>query len=119
MNEVEQRGWYGYWHYGDVMHTYDAVRHVWRYDLGGYAWQNTELVPNLWLWQSFFRSGREDIFRMAEAMTRHTSEIDCYHFGDYKGLGSRHNVLHWGLPRTGSENQHGRPPQALLFFDGG
>ncbi|POO83204.1 hypothetical protein CXP52_00445 [Bacillus paralicheniformis] len=96
MNEVDQRSWYGYWHYGDVMHTYDAIRHVWRYDLGGYAWQNTELVPNLWLWQSFFRSGREDIFRMAEAMTRHTSEVDCYHFGEYKGLGSRHNVLHWG-----------------------
>ncbi|MCY8144640.1 hypothetical protein MOD03_21530, partial [Bacillus haynesii] len=34
--------------------------------------------------------------RMAEAMTRHTSEVDCYHFGEYKGLGSRHNVLHWG-----------------------
>ncbi|MBG9916808.1 hypothetical protein CHH92_02665 [Bacillus sonorensis] len=95
-HEVDQRGWYGYWHFGDVMHTYDPVRHVWRYDLGGYAWQNTELVPNLWLWQMFFRSGREDIFRMAEAMTRHTSEVDCYHFGEYKGLGSRHNVIHWG-----------------------
>ncbi|MED2943387.1 hypothetical protein P4282_13005 [Bacillus swezeyi] len=95
-NEVDQRSWYGYWHYGDVMHTYDSVRHVWRYDLGGYAWQNTELVPNLWLWQTFLRSGREDVFRMAEAMTRHTSEVDCYHFGEYKGLGSRHNVLHWG-----------------------
>ncbi|MFN2745877.1 hypothetical protein ACINLE_13460 [Bacillus sp. z60-18] len=95
-NEVEQRSWYGYWHYGDVMHTYDPVRHMWRYDLGGYAWQNTELVPNLWLWQSFLRSGREDVFRMAEAMTRHTSEVDCYHIGEYQGLGSRHNVLHWG-----------------------
>ncbi|ATH95233.1 hypothetical protein COP00_23820 [Bacillus glycinifermentans] len=95
-NEVDQRGWYGFWHFGDVMHTYDRVRHVWRYDIGGYAWQNTELVPNLWLWQMFFRSGREDVFRMAEAMTRHTSEVDCYHFGEYKGLGSRHNVVHWG-----------------------
>ncbi|WP_088105213.1 hypothetical protein [Halalkalibacter urbisdiaboli] len=95
-DEIEQRKWYGYWHYGDVMHTYDKTRHQWRYDLGGFAWQNTELGPNIWLWFAFLRSGRHDIFRMAEAMTRHTSEVDCYHFGEYAGLGSRHNVIHWG-----------------------
>ncbi|MFA9557880.1 hypothetical protein ACERII_11290 [Evansella sp. AB-rgal1] len=94
--EIEQRRWYGYWNYGDVMHTYDPVRHQWRYDMGGFAWQNTELVPNIWLWYAFLRSGRHDIFQMAEAMTRHTSEVDCYHLGEYAGLGSRHNVSHWG-----------------------
>lgn len=94
--EIEQRRWYGFWNYGDVMHTYDSVRHQWRYDVGGFAWQNTELVPNIWLWYAFLRSGREDIFKMAEAMTRHTSEVDVYHFGEYAGLGSRHNVVHWG-----------------------
>ena len=95
-NEIDQRRWYGFWNYGDVMHTYDPVRHQWRYDLGGFAWQNTELVPNIWLWYTFLRSGREDVFIMAEAMSRHTSEVDCYHFGEYAGLGSRHNVSHWG-----------------------
>lgn len=94
--EVEQRRWYGFWDYGDFMHSYDPARHVWNYDLGGCAWQNTELVPNMWLWLMFLRTGREDIFRMAEAMTRHTSEVDVYHFGEYAGLGSRHNVVHWG-----------------------
>ncbi|WP_249902184.1 hypothetical protein [Paenibacillus sp. PK3_47] len=94
--EIEQRKWYGLWDYGDFMHSYDPVRHVWNYDLGGCAWQNAELVPNMWLWVSFLRSGRADIFRMAEAMTRHTSEVDVYHFGEYAGLGSRHNVVHWG-----------------------
>lgn len=95
-NEIEQRDWYGFWNYGDVMHTYDPYRHMWRYDLGGYAWQNTELVPNMWLWQYFLRSGNESVYRMAEAMTKHTSEVDMYHLGEYEGLGSRHNVLHWG-----------------------
>lgn len=95
-DEVEQRKWYGFWDYGDFMHSYDPVRHVWNYDLGGCAWQNTELAPNMWLWIMFLRSGRGDIFRMAEAMTRHTSEVDLYHFGEYAGLGSRHNVVHWG-----------------------
>jgi hypothetical protein len=94
--EIKQRSWYGYWHYGDFMHTYDPVRNQWCYDMGGYAWQNTELVPNIWLWYSFLRTGRQDIFKMAEAMTRHTSEVDRYHFGVYAGLGSRHNVSHWG-----------------------
>ena len=96
MEEIEQRRWYGFWDYGDVMHSYDPVRHTWKYDIGGCAWQNTELVPNIWLWYMFLRSGREDVFRLAEAMTRHTSEVDVYHIGEYAGLGSRHNVLHWG-----------------------
>ncbi len=95
-NEIEQRSWFGFWNYGDFMHTYDPDRHCWRYDMGGYAWQNTELVPTLWLWYSFLRTGREDVYTMAEAMSRHTSEVDVYHIGKYKGIGSRHNVLHWG-----------------------
>ncbi len=93
---VEQANWYGFWDYGDVMHSYDAARHVWRYDLGGMAWDNSELGTDMWLWYSFLRSGRADIFRMAEAMTRHTGEVDSYHLGRFAGLGSRHNVRHWG-----------------------
>lgn len=96
--EVEQRGWYGLFNYGDFMHSYDKVRHQWRYDIGGYAWDNTELVPTLWLWLYFLRSGREEVFTLAEKLSRHASEVDVYHFGRYKGLGSRHNVRHWGCP---------------------
>lgn len=96
LNEIKQRKWFGYWDYGDIMHSYDPHRHQWYYDMGGYAWQNTELVPNLWLWYSFFRTGNAEIYRWIEAMTRHNSEVDRYHFGPYKGLGSRHNVSHWG-----------------------
>lgn len=95
-SQVETQGWYGFWDYGDVMHSYDRDRHVWRYDIGGYAWANGELSPQLWLWYSFLRSGRADVFRFAEAMTRHTSEVDVHHIGPFKGLGSRHNVQHWG-----------------------
>ncbi len=94
--EVEQRHWYGFWDFGDVMHAYDPARHTWRYDIGGYAWDNTELGTDSWLWYSFLRTGRADVFRMAEAMTRHTSEVDTYHSGRFAMLGSRHNVRHWG-----------------------
>ena len=94
--QIEQHRWYGFWNYGDVMHAYDAERHEWRYDVGGFAWDNTELASNMWLWYSFLRTGRADIWRMAEAMTRHTSEVDVYHLGPNAMLGSRHNVSHWG-----------------------
>ncbi len=97
-NEIEQRNWYGMFNYGDVMHTYDTIRHQWKYDIGGYAWDNTELVPTLWLWLYFMRTGREDVYRVGEKLSRHASEVDVYHMGRYKGLGSRHNVRHWGCP---------------------
>ena len=96
LEQIDQRRWYGFWDFGDVMHSYDADRHEWRYDVGGFAWANSELSPDLWLWLSYLRSGRADIFRLAEAMTRHTGEVDVYHLGRFKGLGTRHNVQHWG-----------------------
>ncbi|KXI27591.1 exo-rhamnogalacturonan lyase family protein [Paraglaciecola hydrolytica] len=94
--QVDQHHWYGFWNYGDIMHTYDEDRHVWRYDIGGYAWDNSELSPDLWLWLAFLRSGDADTFRLAEAMTRHNRDVDIYHAGQFKGLGTRHNVQHWG-----------------------
>ncbi len=94
--QVDSRSWYGFWQYGDFMHSYSAPRHVWHYDWGGHAWDNTELGAPLWLWYSFLRSGRADIFRLAEAHTRNTSETDVYSIGPMAGLGSRHNVIKWG-----------------------
>ena len=93
---IEEHHWYGFWNYGDVMHQYDPARHEWKYDVGGFAWDNTELGSISWLWYSFLRTARPDVWRMAEAMTRHTSEVDVYHLGPFAGLGSRHNVSHWG-----------------------
>ncbi len=94
--QQEQHRWYGFWNYGDVMHTYDFDRHTWRYDVGGYAWDNSELATDVWLWMYFLRTGRADAFRFAEAMTRHTGEVDVHHLGRFAPLGSRHNVQHWG-----------------------
>ncbi|KXH61709.1 hypothetical protein CSAL01_08834 [Colletotrichum salicis] len=93
--QVQQRRWHGFWDHGDIMHTYDEDRHIWRYDVGGYAWDNSELSPDLWLWLYFLRTGRADVFNMAEALTRHTGEVDVYHLGRCQGLGTRHGVQHW------------------------
>jgi YetA-like protein len=94
--QVDSSHWYGFWQFGDFMHSYSAPRHVWHYDWGGHAWDNTELGAPLWLWYSFLRSGRSDVFHLAEALTRNTSETNVYSIGPMAGLGSRHNVIKWG-----------------------
>jgi len=94
--QQDERSWYGFWVFGDFIHSYDAAAHQWYYDYGGHAWDNTELGVPLWLWYSFLRTGRADVFRLAEAHTRNTSETDVYHLGPMLGLGSRHNVIKWG-----------------------
>ena len=110
IREVEQRRWYGFWDYGDVMHTYDPIRHCWRYDVGGYAWQNTELCNTYVNWLTFLRTGDYEIYRFARAMSRHASEVDTYHLGKFAMLGTRHNVRHWGCgakePRISMAGHH-------------
>ena len=93
--QIEQRRWYGFWDHGDIQHTYDEDRHTWRYDIGGFAWDNSELSPDLFFWTFFLRTGRADVFRLAEAQARHGGEVDTYHLGNLTGLGTRHGVQHW------------------------
>lgn len=35
--QVDERYWYGFWVYGDFLHSYSRASHQWYYDLGGYA----------------------------------------------------------------------------------
>ncbi len=118
-DQVDERSWYGFWDFGDIMHNYDFGRHVWRYDVGGWAWANTELMPDMLLWFTFLRTGRPDIFRMAEAMTRHTSEVDNYHIGPFAPLGSRHNVNHWGDGSKQPRESHAGLKRQYYFLTGG
>ena len=112
-NQIDQRRWYGFLDYGDFMHTYDADRHTWRYDVGGYAWDNSELSPDLFFWLYYLRTGREDAYRFAEALTRHTGEVDVYHIGNWTGLGTRHGVQHFG---DSSKQARISQPQYRKYF---
>jgi hypothetical protein len=138
IKQVEQKRWHGFWDHGDFIHTYDTIRHQWRYDIGGYAWDNSELSPDIFFWLQFLRTGSERVYRFAEAQARHGSEVDMYHIGKWKGLGTRHGILHWGeFPRfwyfffggnllmchaysrfcEASENLTTAVPQILLLLD--
>ena len=118
-DQVDERSWYGFWDFGDIMHNYDFGRHEWRYDVGGWAWVNTELMPDMLLWYSFLRTGRADLFRFAEAMTRHTSEVDVHHLGPFAPLGSRHNVSHWGDGAKQPRISHAGLKRHYYFLSGG
>jgi hypothetical protein len=118
-DQVDERSWYGFWDFGDIMHNYDFGRHEWRYDVGGWAWVNTELMPDMLLWYSFLRTGRADYFRFAEAMTRHTSEVDVHHVGPFAPLGSRHNVNHWGDGAKQPRVSHAGLKRHYFFLTGG
>lgn len=117
--QVDERSWYGFWDFGDIMHNYDFGRHEWRYDVGGWAWVNTELMPDMLLWYSFLRTGRADLYRFAEAMTRHTSEVDVHHIGPFAPMGSRHNVNHWGDGAKQPRMSHAGLKRFLYFLSGG
>lgn len=118
-DQVEERHWYGFWNYGDIMHNYDFGRHEWRYDIGGWAWANTELMPDMFLWYTFLRTGKADAYRMAEAMTRHTSEVDVYHMGPFAPMGSRHHVNHWGDGAKQPRASHAMLKRYLYYLSGG
>lgn len=117
--EIDRRGWYGFWNYGDVMHNYDFTRHDWRYDIGGWAWNNIELAPNVLLWTNFLRTGREDVWTMAEAMEKHSSEVDVHHIGQFAPLGSRHNVSHWGDGCKQPRIEYAAMKRFLYYLTGG
>ena len=66
------------------------------HDFGGWGYINDEAMPVLGLWHAWWLTGRRDAYHLARAMGRHNSDIDCHHLGALAGLGSRHNVNHWG-----------------------
>ncbi|MES1194622.1 MAG: hypothetical protein ABUL65_01925, partial [Opitutus sp.] len=117
--QVDERHWYGFYNYGDVMHNYDFGRHDWRYDIGGWAWANTELMPDMFLWYTFLRTGKAEDFRMAEAMTRHTSEVDSHHIGPFAPMGSRHTVNHWGDGAKQPRASHAMLKRYMYYLSGG
>jgi hypothetical protein len=106
--------WYGMWDYGDGKLSFDPARGTWD------IWGNNEPAEDLLLWIQFMRTGETRFARAAQALSRHSMDIDNIHWpaapvyrGDtntstdywkslahkegspYLGLGRRHGAQHW------------------------
>lgn len=106
--------WYGMWDYGDGKLNFDPVLGTWD------IWGNNEPAQDLQLWMQFMRTGETRFARAAQAVSRHSMDVDNIHWpaapvyrGDtntatdywktlgakegspYLGLGRRHGAQHW------------------------
>lgn len=105
--------WYGMFDYGDQKNAF--FREDW------YRWQNNEPGIDFMYWLQFMRTGETKYYFAAEAMSRHTMDVDNVHwptdppyYGDtnesldawnwkekksvaspYLGVGRRHANQHW------------------------
>jgi len=64
--------WYGMFDYGD--HQYFYINGDWR------QWLNNEPAIDYMLWMQFMRTGNRKYFLAAEAMSRHTMDVDNIHW---------------------------------------
>ncbi|MER3318304.1 MAG: hypothetical protein RIB79_08425 [Allomuricauda sp.] len=104
--------WYGIFNYGDGKSYFFNGKWV--------QWTNNEPTVDFMLWTNFMRTGNPKYFKLAQAMSRHTMDVDNIHwpkkrtyygeindaidFWDYEdepestpylGIGRRHANEHW------------------------
>jgi hypothetical protein len=104
--------WYGLMDHGDVMLSFDG--RSWK------DWGNNEPAQDFLLWLQFVRTGDARLFDAAQALSRHSMDVDNTHWpgdpeyrGDsnspldywraaagppgskWRGIGRRHSAQHW------------------------
>jgi hypothetical protein len=91
--------WYGWLDYGDIKVHWDRATGTWILK-GRHGWTNSEWDPRHGVWVAYLRSGDPRLFEMAEALTRHSIDVDTCHYHPFRpyavGGSHRHNVSHWG-----------------------
>ncbi len=80
--------------YGELILDY-RPQQDWLFDNGRWGWTNTEGLPGLYFQQEYLRTGRRDVFFMAEALGRHARDVVTRQSGRFFGSGTRHGVQHW------------------------
>ena len=96
---IRQGRWYGFFDWGDVLVAWEAATNDWRFR-GRWGWCNSEWDPRHGVWIQYFRTGEERYFRLGEAMTRHSMDVDTCHFNPFRpymvGGCFRHSIDHFG-----------------------
>jgi hypothetical protein len=98
--ERDYQNWYGLLDFGDLQMAYysEGGLNRWGFDHGGYAWLNTEGLPDYGMWISALRCADPGWMEAAIEMSRHNRDLDTYHRGELVGTGSRHGINHWSDP---------------------
>jgi len=96
---IELGRWYGFLDWGDVLCTWEEEVDDWRFR-GRWGWCNSEWDPRHGVWIQHLRTGEDRYFRLGEAMTRHSVDVDTCHFQPFRpymaGGCFRHSVDHFG-----------------------
>ena len=97
--QITRENWYGYLDYGDILTTWDEESSTWKFR-GRWGWSNSEWDPRHAVWLHFLRTGHVDSARLAEAMSRHSEDVDTCHFHPLRpywvGGSFRHSMDHFG-----------------------
>ncbi len=90
--------WYGFFNYGDCLIAWEEAAQTWRYH-GRWGWCNSEWDPRHGVWIQYLRTGDAELFELAEAMTRHSVDVDTCHWHAMRpyfvGGCYRHSVDHF------------------------
>ncbi len=90
--------WYGYLDHGDVRATWDEAADDWK-SQGRWGWCNSEWDPRHAVWIQYQRTADPRYFALAEAMTRHSMDVDTCHWHPFRpymvGGCYRHGVDHF------------------------
>lgn len=90
--------WYGYLDHGDVSATWDEEEDDWKHQ-GRWGWCNSEWDPRHAVWMQYLRTGDPRYYRLGEAMTRHSMDVDTCHWHPFRpymaGGCYRHGVDHF------------------------
>lgn len=95
---IELGKWFSYLDHGDVLAAWDEEENDWRFK-GRWGWCNSEWDPRHGLWIQYLRTGRACYFDVAEAMTRHSLDVDTCHYHPIRtymvGGSFRHSMDHF------------------------
>ncbi len=108
-NQREQFGWYGIEDYGDIRGRFDGgdASFTW-WELGRYGWSGNSGEPSNQLWTQFLRAPSQQVYLDAEALARHTLDVQTVHFGNAASLGAADWGGHNREFAVGSLHRHGR-----------
>ncbi|MBM3460359.1 MAG: hypothetical protein FJX77_17705, partial [Armatimonadetes bacterium] len=91
--------WYGFLNFGDMCATWEAETGEWRFH-GRWGWCNSEWDPRHAFWEQYRRTREPRLAALAEAFTRHSTDVDTCHWHPFRpyfvGGCYRHSTDHFG-----------------------